>query len=99
MSAPEGNAMSGIRLTAEEQLQLEQILRKTHDAHQYKRTLAILEYSRGRPIKEVAQSLGVTRQSIHNWVAKLQRRTPTRHMAQLKSTSRPSYTICVAYRM
>lgn len=64
--------MSGLHLTAKEQQQLEQTLHHTHDARLYRRTLAILEYSRGRHIKEVAQSLGVTRQSIHNWVVKLQ---------------------------
>lgn len=58
--------MSGLHLIAKVQQQLEHTLHHTHDARLFRRTLAILEYSRGRPIKEVAQSLGVTRQSIHN---------------------------------
>lgn len=89
MSAQEGFAMSGIHLTAEKQLQLEQTLRETHDAHQYKRTLAILEYSRGRPIKEVAQSLGVTRQSIHNWVVRLQQQGTSQALVDGARPGRP----------
>jgi transposase len=30
--------------------------------------LAVLEYNRGCPIADIAQQLGVTRQSVYNWV-------------------------------
>jgi transposase len=63
-------AMNGIHLTAKEQQLLEQTLHTTHDVRLYRRTLALLECSRGRQVKDVAQALGVTRQSIHNWAVR-----------------------------
>jgi transposase len=65
-------AMNGIHLTAKEQQLLEQTLHTTHDARLYRRTLALLECSRGRQVKDVAQALGVTRQSVHNWAVRFQ---------------------------
>ena len=60
--------MDGLRLTAAQQRLLPETLRRTHDARVYKRTLAVLECGRGRSKAEVARSLSVTRQSVHNWV-------------------------------
>jgi transposase len=47
---------------------LEQQLRRTADARVYRRTLALLEVSQGIPIAEVARTLGVSRQSVYNWL-------------------------------
>jgi transposase len=38
------------------------------DAHLYRRTLAVLEFDRGRSATDIAAMLGVTRQSVYNWV-------------------------------
>ena len=65
--------MNGMQLNAAEQRQLGEVLRRTHDVRQYRRTLAILECGRGKPVTEVAQSLQVTCQSVHNWVIRFQR--------------------------
>src|SRR5437868_5718917 len=48
---------------------LERQLHSTPDARVYRRTLAVLEVARGRPVAAVARSLGVTRQALHNWLA------------------------------
>jgi len=56
-------------ITARRRRRLEQQLHTTHDARVYRRTLAILEIGRGRPVAEVARSLGVTRQTLYNWLA------------------------------
>jgi transposase len=64
--------MYGIQLTAKEQQLLEQTLHTTHDARLYRGTLALLECSRVRQVKDVVQALGVTRQTIHNWAVRFQ---------------------------
>ena len=48
--------------------QLQQQLKHAQDASLYRRTLAILELDQGKPVAEVANALGVTRQTIYNWV-------------------------------
>ena len=60
--------MASFKLTHWQRLRLQRQLRHTRDARVYRRTLAVLEHSRGRPIAQTAQMLGVTRQSVHNWV-------------------------------
>jgi transposase len=72
--------MNTIQLSEQEQRQLSETLRRTHDAHLYQRTLAVLECSQGKPVTEVARSLQVTRQSIHNWVTRF---LHTRQVADL----------------
>lgn len=65
--------MNGIKLTAAQERQLKETLHHTHDVRQYRRSLAVLECARGKPVHEVAQSLHVTRQSIFNWVTRFRR--------------------------
>jgi transposase len=60
--------MSRLSLTSFQRRRLQRQLQHTHDAHLYRRTLAILEVSRGKPVAQVAQSLGVTRRSIYYWI-------------------------------
>ncbi len=60
--------MSRLSLTSSQRRRLQRQLQHTHDAHLYRRTLAILEVSRGKPVAQVAQSLGVTRRSIYYWI-------------------------------
>lgn len=42
-------------------------LRSAHNARYYRRVLALLELDRGKAVAEVADTLGVTRQSVYNW--------------------------------
>jgi transposase len=60
--------MSRLSLTSYQRRRLRRQLRHTRDARLYRRTLAILEVSRGQPIAQVAQSLGVTPRSIYSWI-------------------------------
>ncbi|MBK4737866.1 helix-turn-helix domain-containing protein [Noviherbaspirillum pedocola] len=62
--------MSEFRLTRAQERRLVETLRRTHDVRQYRRSLAVLECGRGKPVNEVAAALHVTRQSIHNWVTR-----------------------------
>ncbi len=60
--------MTRLQLTRWQRLRLQRQLKGTPDARVYRRTLAVLEYSRGQPIARIAQTLGVTRQSVYNWI-------------------------------
>jgi transposase len=60
--------MSELRLTRGQRLRLQRQLHQTQDARVHRRTLAVLECSQGRSIATIARMLGVTRQSIYNWV-------------------------------
>lgn len=62
--------MEGLRLTWRQRHRLMSQLKETPHAHVYRRTLAILEVSRGQSIGQVAHALGVTRQSVYTWVAR-----------------------------
>jgi transposase len=60
--------MSELVLTPGQRRRLQRQLKAAQDARVYRRTLALLEVERGTPISRLAQTLGVTRQSIYNWV-------------------------------
>jgi transposase len=60
--------MSQLNLTSWQRHCLGRQLRETRDVFVYRRTLAVLEFDRGRPAADIARMLGVTRQSVHNWV-------------------------------
>ena len=61
--------MDGLTLTGRQRRQLEGQLRAADEVPLYRRTLALLEVARGRSVAAVARALGVTRQSVYNWVA------------------------------
>ncbi|MBK4739250.1 helix-turn-helix domain-containing protein [Noviherbaspirillum sp. DKR-6] len=65
--------MSEFRLTRAQERQQAETPRRTHDVRQYRRSLAVLECGRGKPVNEVAAVLHVTRQSIHNWATRYRR--------------------------
>jgi transposase len=68
----EEDAMSGSRLSAGERRRVSNLLQRTNDAHLYRRALAVLEYSRGKSVAEIAESLEVSRQSVYNWIDRFQ---------------------------
>src|ERR1700716_877905 len=82
-------AMDGTRLTAGEQRRLSETLQCTHNVRVYRRTLAVLECGRGKGVVEVAQSLRVTRQSVHNWVTRFHQAGKTAALADAPRSGRP----------
>jgi transposase len=60
--------MDSITLTAWQRRRLQRQLRVAHDARLYRRTLAVLEVSRGEPVASVARRLGVTPRAIYFWI-------------------------------
>ena len=55
-------------LTAAQRQHLRAQLRQARSARLYRRTLAILEVDAGTSVTQVAESLAVSRQSVHNWL-------------------------------
>jgi transposase len=60
--------MHGFALNARERRQLREKLAQCRDARLYRRVFALLEVDAGRSVAQVARGLGVTRQSLHNWL-------------------------------
>jgi len=81
--------MDGTRLTAAQQRRLSDTMRHAHDARLYRRTLAVLECGRGKGVVEVARTLGVTRQSVYNWVRRYQHAGKPTSLADAPRTGRP----------
>lgn len=61
--------MDRLTFTGWQHRRLERQLREAPDAALYRRTLALLEVARGKPVAEVAGALRVSRQSVYNWAA------------------------------
>jgi len=60
--------MSRLNLTSWRRRRLRRQLAETRDARLYRRTLAVLEFDHGRSAADIARMLGVTRQSVYDWV-------------------------------
>lgn len=60
--------MDGFPLDGRQRRRLRRELRSTDDASLCRRLVALLELDSGRSVAEVAELLGVTRQSVYNWV-------------------------------
>ena len=56
-----------LRLSPSQRRQLRTRLKVTRGANYYRRLVALLELDRGTSAAEVADLLGVTRQSVYNW--------------------------------
>jgi transposase len=72
--------MDGFRLTVAQRHELQTVLHGRPTTPRYRRALALLALDEGRSVIEVADLLGVSRQSVHNWVAAF-RRSP--HLGSL----------------
>jgi transposase len=82
--------MDSLKLNTWERRRLRRQLRATRDARIYRRTLAILEVDRGRPVGDVATSFGVEPRTIYYWIeAYLQDHDPA-SLADGERTGRPS---------
>jgi transposase len=60
--------MSRLNLTTWQRRRLRYQLTETHASRIHRRTLAVLEFDRGRPVADIARMLRVSRQSVYNWI-------------------------------
>jgi transposase len=81
--------MQPFKLTSWQRQRLRRQRAETRDVRVYRRTVAVLEYDRGRPAAAIARMLGVSRQSIHNWVAYFARTPDPAVLADLARSGQP----------
>src|SRR4051794_28862513 len=85
--------MSRLKLDHWQRRRLHRQLKSTPDARTYRRTLAVLELDRGRPAADIADMLGGTRQSVHNWAAAFARARAPSALADDDRSGRPPLLI------
>ena len=83
-------AQQPLQLTAAQRRQLRRQLQHPGGARPYRRAVALLEVGRGQPVAEVADLLGVSRQSVHNWVQAYRRDPGPQALADGYGVGRPS---------
>src|SRR5947209_14876652 len=64
----EGKPMSRLNLISWQRRRLRRQLAETRDARLFRKTLAVLEFDQGRSAADIARMLGVTRQTVSNWI-------------------------------
>lgn len=82
--------MGTAKLKVSERRQLRTMLQQTSDVRLYRRLLAVLECDRGTPIGTVAESLGVSRQSVYNWIARFRERGDAAELRDTPHLGRPA---------
>lgn len=82
--------MSTAKLSRRERRQVREELRQTRDARHYRRLLAILEHDEGTPIAEIARRLGVSRQSVHDWIVRFGERRCADDLREVPRPERPA---------
>jgi transposase len=60
--------MSQLHLTSWQRHRLRRQLSEAEDVRLFRRTLALLELDYGRPAADIARMLGVSRQTVYNWL-------------------------------
>jgi transposase len=81
--------MSRFKLKYWQRRRLRQQPKTARDARTYRRTLAVLELDRGRPAADIAEMLGVTRQSVHNRAADFARDPQPSALVDEERSGRP----------
>jgi transposase len=82
--------MMKLVLTRNQRYRLKQQLAHTHEAATYRRTLAILELDQSKTVTHVARTLGVTRQTIYNWLEAYCKTHDPLTLADAARSGRPS---------
>ena len=84
--------MANIPLTARQRLGLEIVVACCSSAREYRRAQALLWLSEGESVESVADLLGVSRQTIYNWVSMFRDRCgfdPTNRLSDAPRSGRP----------
>jgi len=79
-----------LRLSVRQRRQLEKQLRHARDARLYRRTLAVLEYDRGRSVTGIARTLHVSRPSVYRWVERYRESSDPESLRDDERSGRPA---------
>ena len=64
--------MQTFRLNSRQRQHLRAQARTAKDGRHVRRAIALLELDQGRPVAQIAATLGVTRQTLYNWIARFE---------------------------
>jgi transposase len=81
--------MSKVMLTAKERREIQAQVQQTDDARLCRRLLAVLEADRGMPAGEIAELLGVSDQSVYNWLARFNKSHKASVLSDASRSGRP----------
>ena len=81
--------MNTLRLSPRQRHQLEKQLRNSRDVRLYRRTLAILEFARGRSVTEISRLLLVSRPSVYRWIERYREASDAESLRDEERTGRP----------
>jgi transposase len=76
------------RLNAQQRRKVSEQAKTAKNARSVRRAIALLELDQGRPVAEVAAMLGVTRQTLYNWRARLETDDVSRALRDRKGRGR-----------
>ena len=83
--------MNAFHLTGTERERLQDLLLNTRNTGLYRRTLALLEVDRGRPVAHIAQLLQVSRWSIYHWMDRYRNQGRPEALRDKHRTGRPRH--------
>jgi hypothetical protein len=81
--------MGQLQISSGQRRRLQRQRDSARDARLYHRTLALLEFDRGRPPAAIARLLRVTRQTVYNWIDTYRRTGDPRALADADRPGRP----------
>lgn len=82
--------MNEMKLGDGKRRRLRDQLRQATEARQFRRLLAVLEYDRGESVSGIAELLGVSRQSVYNWIERARCPGGTEELHDAARTGRPT---------
>lgn len=82
--------MQDLRLTSRQRQRLRTLVKRSDDARVVQRAVGLLELDQGTPVIDVATTLGVTRQTVYNWVARFVAQGGPAALRDRKGGGRPS---------
>jgi transposase len=84
-----GGPMSPITLTVRQRVDLQIAVAHAPSAREWRRAQALLWLSEGESVEAVAELLGVSRQTVYNWVDRFRERSALDSPARLTDAPRP----------
>ena len=81
--------MRRLHLSSRQRRELESQLKSSHDVRLYRRTLAILEYDRGRSVTQLSRTLHVSRPTIYRWIERYRESSDPKSLHDEDRSGRP----------
>jgi transposase len=82
--------MAQLELTYWQRRRLKDQLKQATTARVFRRTLAVLEADRGKPVDEIAATLGTSRRSVYRWIDAYRQTRDPKALWEGEHTGRPS---------